>query len=77
MPSWNELHYTRAEEFLRLLGKAVSGDGRGRSTAPFAPAAASAPPPAPAAKPATPAAPLAPPAGPTAGAVFKKIPWKK
>jgi hypothetical protein len=76
MPSWNELHYARAEEFLRLLGKAVSGGGRGQSTAPFAPPAASAPA-APPLAPKADASATPPATAPTAAAVFKKIPWGK
>ncbi len=61
MPSWNENHYARAEEFLRTIADAVPAPRPGQV----------APEPAPVAAPA-PAAPA-----PTAASVFKKIPWKK
>lgn len=72
MPPWHDIHHTRAEEFLRLLGDAiapVAGEPRAVATR-------AAPAPAPRAEP--PAPLVTPPAAaPTAASVFKKIPWKK
>jgi hypothetical protein len=71
MTHWNETHYGRAEEFLRLIAEAVPPAVPGQAAvAPTPPA----PRPPPAAT--TPAA-AATPAAPTAASVFKKIPWKK
>jgi hypothetical protein len=75
MPAWNEAHYTRAREFIRLLRSAVAAPAadvapplpsvaalaRSSLLLPAAPA-----PPAPAPIPAT-----------TAAGLFKKMPWKK
>jgi hypothetical protein len=67
MPDWNEKHYARAQEFLRLLADAIPAPMPARTgtarpvTAPASPA---------------PAVP-APEAAPTAASVFQKIPWKK
>jgi hypothetical protein len=73
MTAWTDHHYTRAQEFTRLLAEALAAAKAPEATptlelttAPFmrAPAA-----PAP--------APAAPAPGPSASSVFKKIPWKK
>jgi len=69
MPTWNEVHYARAQEFTRLLADALAA-----ASAPSPKPAAPTPPPV-AAKPAS--APAAPPAGPTAATVLGKIPWGK
>lgn len=87
MPSWNETHYARAQEFTRLLVDALAAvPAPSVRSAP--PAAAPAPAPAPVATPPSSAEPLLaaidltpavpPPAPPATGAnLFKKIPWKK
>lgn len=89
MTAWNDHHYTRAQDFARLLADAlatartsVAATDPDLTAAPFVrPPLPSAPPlPAPAAAPATAPAPVAPAAaapGPSASSVFKKIPWKK
>jgi hypothetical protein len=76
MPSWNELHYRRAQEFARVIGELAVSAGP-----PVAAPASSATPPAPVAPvaPAAPAAipPTTPASSPTAGSLFNKMPWKK
>jgi hypothetical protein len=64
MRSWNDLHYSRAQDFLRLIANA---------TGPAAPASK----PALVASARAESSAPAPQATPSAGAVFKKIPWKK
>lgn len=85
MSAWNESHYARAQEFVRLIADALTAGisppppaaapGKAlagalfRSASPGAAANAAAPA---AAKPPAAGAP-----GPTAASVFNKIPWKK
>lgn len=86
MPAWNELHYSRAQEFARVIADAITGQASAPAIQP-APAASIAPPrsqvPAVAPRAIPPAAPApvaptpAPAAKPTAASVFNKIPWKK
>lgn len=92
MPSWNEHHYARSAEFVRLVAEAVAPSRREPAVAPAPAPVATSPlaakpfPPlggrpvaAPAAAAPAPApAPAAEPAEkPTAASVFKKMPWKK
>ncbi|MBI4622311.1 MAG: hypothetical protein HY736_03690 [Verrucomicrobia bacterium] len=89
MSSWNELHYARAQEFVRLVADALVASTAAPAPAPApgkalagalfrtaSPALAS-----PAQAPVAPAGTAVPAAavaaGPTAAAVFNKIPWKK
>lgn len=89
MPAWNELHYSRAQEFVRLIADALTASTT--NPAPAAPPgkalagalfrSASPAPGSPVHAPAAAKAPAAQPAasapGPTAASVFNKIPWKK
>lgn len=86
MNAWNETHYARAREFLRLVAEAVGPPAYPATDMPppamvRAPLPPAPPPAAPAAPPAGPAPVVAPaPAptpGPSAASVFKKIPWGK
>jgi hypothetical protein len=83
MSAWNELHYSRAQEFARILAEIASGQpGAPTATVPLAtptPVPLPTPLPRPASPPAAPppAEPATPPAKPTAASVFNKIPWKK
>ena len=89
MTDWNESHFTRAREFLRLVAEAAGSTPPAAATDVPPPAIVRAPrPPAPppvsiAAAPGAPTTPVTPstapqPApGPSAASVFKKIPWKK
>jgi hypothetical protein len=73
MTSWNEAHYERAQEFLRLIADAIptARPGEAAAALPAIPAQAAAPTPPP------PAPIPLPTVAPTAASVFKKIPWKK
>lgn len=89
MSAWNELHYSRAQEFARIVADLASGHAelppapvRPVPTAAEAPtrpvtaasrAPAAIPTPAPTPAPAS----ATPTAKPTAASVFNKIPWKK
>jgi hypothetical protein len=86
MSAWNELHFSRAQEFARLIADAITGQASAPPTQPvpaasILPHPSQVPVPAPRAIPAAapaPAAPTpAPAAKPTAASVFNKIPWKK
>ena len=76
MSAWNDTHYTRAQEFTRLLADALATAAPPVRPAPLAPPNPTlVAPPAFAPSPVSPALPS--PAGATAANVFKKIPWKK
>lgn len=86
MSSWNEIHYARAQEFVRLIADTLAppaaspapaaAPGKALAGALFRSASPAAGSPAYAsAPPKAPASPAAP--GPTAASVFNKIPWKK
>lgn len=81
MTAWNEAHYARGREFLRLIADAVPPTRPVAIPAPAPAQNAQTPPRAeitPAAPlPAAPETPAAPAPRPSAASVFKKIPWKK
>lgn len=73
MPSWNETHYSRAEEFTQLLAGALSSATPSitpKSAPPLRASPLTPPAPAPESSP-------APTAQSPAANLFKKIPWKK
>ena len=85
MNAWNETHYARAQEYTRLLSRALSVAAPATAANPatalasvVSPVIASPPPPSPAASfaPVPPAAPAPAGAQPAAN-LFKQIPWKK
>ncbi len=85
MSAWNELHYSRAQEFARIVADLASGHAE-LPPAPVRPVPTTAEAPTPpvtavpraaAAIPAPAPTPATPTAKPTAASVFNKIPWKK
>jgi hypothetical protein len=89
MSSWNEIHYARAQEFVRLIADTLAppaaspapaaAPGKALAGALFRSAspAGGSPAYAPAPPKATAGLPAPTAPGPTAASVFNKIPWKK
>ena len=85
MSSWNELHYARAQEFVRLIADALTvttpnpaaGHAPSKALAGALFRSAAPAPSLPAPGPAAPKSPAATTPSPTAASVFNKIPWKK